>query len=76
MGLLENRSFGWCGWVHLSVGSQIILSPNLIIQNCNHTQEHKYLNKKPFLFEGKNHGTNSKSIYYYQINYNNSQVYA
>ena len=37
----------------LFVGSQIILSIILTIQNNNHTQEHKYLCGKPFLFEGK-----------------------
>ena len=42
------------------VGFQIILSKKLSIQNSNHTQEHKYLRRKPFLFEGKNHETNSK----------------
>ena len=35
------------------VGSQIILSQKLSIQNSNHTQEHKYLRGKPFFFEGK-----------------------
>ena len=39
------------------VGSQIILSQILAIQNNNHTQKHKYLREKPF---GKNHGTNSE----------------
>ena len=36
-----------------NVGSQIILSTILAIKNNNHTQEHKYLCGKPFLFEGK-----------------------
>ena len=41
------------------VGSQIILSTILAIQNSNHIQEHKYLREKPFLFERKkNHRTN------------------
>ena len=44
----------------LPVGSQIILSQILAIQNSNHIQEHKYLRGKPFLFKGKNHGTNFK----------------
>ena len=35
------------------VGSQTILSQILAIQNSNHTQEHKYLHRKLFLFEGK-----------------------
>ena len=35
------------------VRSQIILSTILRVQNNNHTQEHKYLREKLFLFEGK-----------------------
>ena len=56
------------------VGFQIILSTILAIQNNNHTQKHKYLRGKPFLLEGKKHGTNSKQFHCYQINYNNSCV--
>ena len=41
-------------WLHhIPVGSQIILSQILAIQNSNHRQKHKYLRGKPFLFEGK-----------------------
>ena len=54
---------------------QIILSLILEIQN-NNTQEHKYLGKNHFFLKGKNHETNSKSIHYYQKNYNNSKIYA
>ena len=46
------------GSVGINVGSQIILSQILEIQNSNHAQEHKYLRGKPFLFEGKNFRTN------------------
>ena len=35
------------------VGSQIMLSTILAIQNNNHIQEHKYLRGKLFLFEEK-----------------------
>ena len=37
------------------VGSQIILSSKLSIQNNNYTQEHKCLLEKLFLLERKNH---------------------
>ena len=37
------------------VGSQIILSSKLSIQNNNYRQEHKCLLEKLFLFERKNH---------------------
>ena len=60
--------------IQYCVGFQIILSTILAIQNNNHTQKHKYLREKPFLLEGKNHGTNSKQFHCYQINYNNSCV--
>ena len=45
-------------------GSQIILSQKLSIQNSNHTQKYKYSCGKTFLFEGKNHETNSELIHY------------
>ena len=37
----------------ISIGSQIILSIILAVQNNNHTQKHKYLHGKPFLLKGK-----------------------
>ena len=45
-----------------SVGSQIILSQILAIQNSNHTQEYKYLRGKPFLFEGTTRQTPNNFI--------------
>ena len=44
----------------ISVGTQIILSQILTIQNSNHRQEHQYLRGKPLLLKGKNHRTNFK----------------
>ena len=56
-------------WLHVCmiswlvfVGSQIILSIKLSIQNNNHTHEHKYLHGKSFLLKRKNHGTNSNQF--------------
>ena len=76
-----NHLANWCLWtipmdelemVIFAIPS--ILSQILAIQNNKYTQKHKYLHGKLFLLEGKNHGINSKSIHYYQINYNNSWV--
>ena len=55
---------------------QIILSLILEIQNNINTQKQKYLCKNHFFLKKKNHETNSKSIHYYQKNYNNSKIYA
>ena len=44
------------------VGSQIIFSTKLSIQNNNHIQEYKYLHGKPILLKRKNHKTNSNQF--------------
>ena len=52
----------------ISIGSQIILSQKLAIQNNNYTQEHKYYVENPFFLKGKtmrktlNNFTSIKSI--------------
>ena len=64
----SNLSFDTTCWV-----------PNNIITNTSNPKEQSHtrtqnLREKHFLFEGKNHGTNSKWFHCYQINYNNSCV--
>ena len=57
------------------VGSQIILSTILAIQNSNYIQEHKYLHEKPFLFKGKKPQNKLRiNFIIIKINYNNSCV--
>ena len=45
-----------CFFFFIVVGSQIILSIILAIQNNNHTQEHKIYMKNPFFLKGKTTG--------------------
>ena len=56
------------------IRSQIILSTILVIQNNNHTQEHKYLHGKLFFLKGKIMGQTPNNFIIIQINYNNSYV--
>ena len=57
------------------VGSQIILSTILAIQNNNHKQEHKIYMENPFSLKGKTKRQTPNNFTIYQINYNNSFVY-
>ena len=50
-----------------SVGSQIILSTVLAIQNNNHTQEHKIYVKNLFFLKGNTTGQTPNQFHYYQI---------
>ena len=56
------------------VGSQIILSIILAIQNNNHTQKHKIYVENPFSLKRKTMGQTPNNFTIYQINYNNSCV--
>ena len=56
------------------VGSQIILSIILTIQNNNHTQEYKIYVENSFSLKGKTTGQTLNNFTIYQINYNNSCI--
>ena len=56
------------------VGSQIILSIILTIQNNNHTQEYKIYVENSFSLKGKTTGQTPNNFTIYQINYNNSCI--